>query len=138
MARFLNRRYPFGTALSFFVIALAGQPLLAGGSFFGAEDQARMCLATANTVTESTRCIATRETASGIRECTQWAEAPCASPIQFVDGQFICPASKACAKLLDEAEPICELDGEGDKRCDIVTPGQEVERALEEQLEVAP
>ena len=104
MARFLKL---FGSVLcltlGFFV-----QSAYAGGPFFGAEDRARMCLATANTVTESTRCIATRETASGVRECTQWAEAPCASPITTKDGQKFCPQQKptsVCATALEEVEP---------------------------------
>ncbi len=136
MARFLKL---FGSMLCL-TLGFWAQSAYAGGSFFGAEDRARMCLATANAIVQSNRCIATRETASGVRECTQWEQAPCASPITTKDGREFCPQQKptsVCATQFAEAEPICELNGEGDKRCDIVTPGPAVSTALEEQLEEA-
>ena len=143
MARFLihfgNSTRTLLTGLGFIMFMLLN-PVHAGGAFFDAEDRARMCAATANTVTTSNRCLATRETATGVRECTKWAEVTCDSPITTKDGREFCPKQKptsVCATQFAEAEPVCELNGEGDKRCDIVTPGQAVEQALEEQLEDA-
>ncbi len=144
MARFLigygHNSVMLLTRLVFIALMLMN-PVHAGGSFFDAEDQAGMCAATANTVMQSNRCLATRETASGVRECTLWEQAaPCASPITTKDGQKFCPQQKptsVCATQFAEAEPICELNGVGDDRCDIVTPGQAVGKALEEQLEEA-
>lgn len=104
MARFLKL---FGSMLCL-TLGLCAQSAYAGGAFFGAGDRAQMCLATANTVVQSNRCIATRETENGVRECTQWDEASCASPITTNDGREFCPQQKptsVCAKALEEVAP---------------------------------
>lgn len=104
MARFLKL---FGSMLCL-TLGFCAQSAYADGAFFGAEDRAQMCLATANTIVQSNRCIATRETTNGVRECTKWDEASCASPITTKDGLKFCPQQKptsVCATTLEEVEP---------------------------------
>jgi hypothetical protein len=108
-------------AAFFLFVGLMLRPVYAGGNMMDEEDRVRMCSATSNLVLAP-------------------ADDDCPSPIVSESGQKHCPHPKpslACEKLLEDTERVCEITG-NDDYCDIVTPGQAVETAIEQQLEGAP
>jgi hypothetical protein len=104
------------------VTLLIVTPVHAAGGFADASERTAMCAATAGTISESN------------------SDEHCPNPITTKDGREFCPQRKpsaVCTKLLSEAEPVCDLDSTGENHCEILTPGQAVSKALEEQLEDA-